>query len=917
MKSRSSLKGPWLTGSVALALILAGCSTTQNRQDAGADGNSPAVKKTRKRRRSKAPAKTPAKAPAKKAAKKATPTKTPSETPAKTRNTKPKSPPPPPPGDQGGGNKRLEDIARLASLKDQERKALAEHYYKTAKGRYDQLQYREAAADLEIAVKANPESAKIRKFYDKVLWILGDRRGEVYDMARELAETRQAAILQAQIEVDRLYREGELLASKEKYNSAIERFERVLETVRWFPYNISRDELRAKADQAIKTASRNRDEQLRKIRLLKQQAAIEAARAEKAQSLQYINARLKALYRKALEAFKAERYAKVEELTTEILDSRPTDLQASRLRTAAIELRHRKANQEIYYDKVEHFRRQIEWIDETAIPYQSIFEFPGKNEWAEIAKRDVPLRFKEKTSSPKTEAINRRLSSQRVTLNFDGTSFDDALNFLRDITGLNIVVSNDARDLIDSDSLEVSLRLKDISLKNALELILATNSDLIYTIRDGVILITTKDGQQTELFLEFYEVSDIINNVPDYPAPELGLSQQQGGGGGGGGAGGGAGGVLSFDDDEGEEGGGVGVTGEKLLELGEKIAGESDEGSMEISGGILIVRKPAVVHRKIIKLLEALRKTVGIMVTVEARFVSVQDNFLEQIGVDLAGLDDPNQAGNAAPVTIPNARGTGTVGSTAGFQYTDSQGQFNFRSSMINLLSNTIGNGAGNPFNLVSNGGGAFQYNIVTDQYQIQAILEAVKKKQKARMVSAPRVTVFNGQRAHLLSITQRAYIQDVEVNQTGVIPVLNPVIGILNTGSILDVRPTVSYDRKYVMLEVRPTLAQQGGTRFSVVTLAGANTSIPIELPTIVISKIRTSVTVPDGGTVLIGGMKDLQTQYDETLTPMLGKVPVIKNLFRRQGRSSLKRSLIVLLRAKITILREEEKRKFGTGNG
>ena len=41
-----------------------------------------------------------------------------------------------------------------------------------------------------------------------------------------------------------------------------------------------------------------------------------------------------------------------------------------------------------------------------------------------------------------------------------------------------------------------------------------------------------------------------------------------------------------------------------------------------------------------------------------------------------------------------------------------------------------------------------------------------------------------------MLSIAQGAYIKDVEVNQTGVIPVLNPVIGILNSGSILEARP-------------------------------------------------------------------------------------------------------------------------------
>lgn len=900
MKFRSINKGPAFLSAMTAAVLLVGCSNTPERREPSAASKS-ARKSTvgsdnkSEKTASTSKAKTDKKLAAKKSESKST------------RGTRPAGPPDDIPGvGRGTGGKGLEDLARLGSLKDQERKALAEHYYKTGKALFDQLRYRDAAANLSVAVQADKENAEARKLYEKTLWILGDRRGETYDMARELADTRIVAIKQAQIEVERLFREGELLSSKEKYNSAIERFERVLEAIRWFPYNIERDNLKKRAQDSIQSARKSRDKQIRRFRQLKQQAAIEAAKAEKAQSLRYINARLKALYRRALEAFRNERYKKVEQLCDEILDARPTDLQASRLRTAAIELRHRKREKDIFYDKVEHLRRQIEWIDESAVPYQSIFRFPGKSEWLEIAKRDIAIKdFLRKEDDVEAVKINRRLASQRVDLNFDSTPFTDCINFLRDITGLNFVIANAANDIVSGDDLEVSLRLKSISLKNALQLILSVNPELVYTIRDGVIVITTKEGNKAELFLEFYEVSDIINKVPDYPAPELGLRQNNGGGGGGGGAGGGAGGVLNFDDEEEGEGTGVGVGAEKLLELVEKVGGESeDEGSAEISGGILIVRKPAAVHKKIIQLLEALRKTVGIMVTVESRFVEVQDNFLEQIGVDITGL----------PQNIFGPRGTAFAASSAGFNFIDAQGQTNVRANMINLLSNTIGNGAGNPFNIVSSGGGAFQYNVLTDQFQLEAILEAVKKKQKARMVSSPRVTVFNGQRAHLLSINQRAYIQDVEVNQTGVIPVLNPVIGILNTGSILDVRPTVSYDRKYVMLEVRPTLASQTGTRSSIVTLAGGNTSIPIELPTIVVQKIRTSVTVPDGGTVLIGGMKDLQSQYNETYVPILGRVPMIKNLFRRQGSAALKRSGIVLLKAKITILREEEKRKFGT---
>ena len=840
----------------------------------------------------------------------------PGQTEAPRANARPKGPPDdaPPARQGGGGGGPLEDLARLENLKEQERKAIAENYYKTGKKLFDQLQYREAASNLEVSVKADPENAEARKLLDKTLWILGDRRGEVADMAREMAEARIVGIKQAQIEVERLFREGDLLMEKEQFGAAIERFERVTEAIRWFPYNVDRGDLMKRAKDSITQAKEARKAQAARHRAALQQAALEEAKAQKAQSLQYRNARLQSLYRRALEAVKSERYVETEELCDRILETQPSNLQAAKLREIAIERRHAEERQRIFVEKVEHLKRQIEAVEESAVPYQTIFEYPEREVWMEIAKRELPIKdFFRRAVSPEVQSINRRLASQKVDLNFDQTPFADCIEFLRGITGLNFVISNNARDTIENDGTTVSLKLKSISLKNALKLILDTSSELTYVIKEGVVLITTTEDTGENLFLEFYEVSDIIKSPPDYPAPPLGLQDP-----GAGGNGTGPSIDLFQDDDEEPDSRGTGVGEEKLAELVGRVAGEDDEGSIEISGGVLVVRKSAAVHQKIIKLLTALRKTVGIMVTVESRFVEIQDNFLEQIGVDFT--DPLGLANGALPAVIQGPRGAPTGAVNAGGTFTDAQGQFNLRASVINLLSNTIGNTSTNPFNLSTNGGGAFQYNVMTDQYQLEAIVEAVKKRQKARQVSSPRLTVFNGQRAHLLAVTQRAYISDVELNQTGVVPVLNPVIGILNTGSILDVRPTVSHDRRYINLELRPTLAQQTATRTVVVNLsapapgAPPRTVVPIELPTITVQKIRTNVTVPDGGTVLIGGLKNLQEQYDQTLTPILGKIPVVRNLFRRQGFADLKRSNVVLIKAKITILREEESRRFGT---
>jgi general secretion pathway protein D len=816
----------------------------------------------------------------------------------------------PPPGPDGLGGP-LGDFARERSLEEQEKKALAENYHKTGRNLFQELRYREAASHLERAVALDPDNLEAVQLRDRCRWILGDRKAEYSDTVRELVDRRMARIQQARFEMERIMTEGEMLMERQRYEAAEQRFERVLEAVRWFPYDIDREGIRAQAEARIAAARRLAKEQERRRLQMLQEAARQAAEHEKANIRRFREATIKSLLQDAKEAMRASKYDKVRRLCGDILRQQPGHPEATRMVKLSNDLELRERQVTDFRDRVEAWRRQMEWIEESAVPYQAIFRFPVREEWMEIESRNLPITelLARKQESQDVIEINQRLDSQQITLSFDETPFEEAIDFLRDITGLNYVISADARDLIENEEVTVSLRLKDISLKNALNLILASNESLSWRIEDGVIKIGTEEDSVPELELEFYDVNEIVSTPPDYPAPELGLSLA-GGAGGGGGA---TGGVLSFDDED--EEGGTGVDADKLIELIESKLGEDEEeGSVEFSGGILIVRKPLSAHRKIIKLLEALRRTVGIMVTVESRFIQVQDNFLEHIGIDIVNQPGtPPQApvDTFGQINLPRGTNGGPQNVQVGYNYTDAQGQANYRGAIVNALSSLAP--AGLPFNISPNGGIAIQYNFL-DDFQLQAILQAVRKTQKARLVNAPRLTVFNGQRSHILNINQRAYIQDVEVNQTGVIPVLNPVIGILNTGAILEVRPTVSHDRRYVTLEVKPTLATELPPRIPApVTLAGGFTTIPIELPVITIQKLRSVVTVPDGGTVLLGGLKNYDEYDAQSGVPFLMKIPILNNLFRRQAFQKLRASLVVLLKADITIIREEEQRIFG----
>ncbi len=118
--------------------------------------------------------------------------------------------------------------------------------------------------------------------------------------------------------------------------------------------------------------------------------------------------------------------------------------------------------------------------------------------------------------------VRRTLAGRKVTVNFDKTPFEECVDFLRDVTELNIVVSKGARELL-KDKL-VTLRLRNIRLKSCLELLLQqADPDLRYGVRHGVLTIGLKDEWRRAMRLEIYFVGDLIHQPPDFPAPRVGL----------------------------------------------------------------------------------------------------------------------------------------------------------------------------------------------------------------------------------------------------------------------------------------------------------------------------------------------------------------------------------------------------------
>ena len=113
---------------------------------------------------------------------------------------------------------------------------------------------------------------------------------------------------------------------------------------------------------------------------------------------------------------------------------------------------------------------------------------------------------------------------------------------------------------------------------------------------------------------------------------------------------------------------------------------------------------------------------------------------------------------------------------------------------------------------------------------------------------------------------------------------------------------------RRFITLELRPTIALLRRPIREVVTTLGSQNSVTIQLPEVDYQRVRTSIPMPDGGTVLLGGMKISDRQDMASGVPILNKIPLVSFFFDRQGHYISNRKLLILLKASIVIPSEHE---------
>ncbi|UCF00373.1 MAG: type II and III secretion system protein, partial [Planctomycetota bacterium] len=527
-----------------------------------------------------------------------------------------------------------------------------------------------------------------------------------------------------------------------------------------------------------------------------------------------------------------------------------------------------------------------------------------------------------------------------------------------------------------------------------------------YVVENGVITIATLEALPSPLVTLVYDVTDLLGRPADYYAqsPEEVTADVE------------MAGAEGFEIEE-------ELDREQMAELAvlraealvTLIQETVEPDSWYVTGGEgtiiihenkkLIVLQTRKVHNEIDKLLGELRKALGHQVAIEARFLLVGENFLEDIGLDLniyrsplgaletIWLEDPewlegigkaifpDNPGFALPTDpcfiayapyladwagwfpgynpltdgypIPYTEGNPDFGpdpkwgddpnapiillnplreifrtpvpdtGIPGQEFILDEDKFRFfqqhrqhtwpedtevPGSWGSLLRSAAGYGE---FAGLEMGIGG----MILDTLQVDLLLRATQAHRDATFLNAPRVSVLSGESATLRVQKIMWYPTDFEfdieeIGELGdILWTLEFEDAAVITGSILNITPTITPDKKNILLNIVTELRDFLGWEQHAVL--GPQTSLgrgawTIVYPTTELSRVETRVSVPDGGTLLLGGHKLTAEVELESGVPVLSKIPIIGRAFSNRSKVKDQRILLILVQPKI-ILREE----------
>ncbi|MCK5012250.1 MAG: type IV pilus secretin PilQ [Candidatus Omnitrophica bacterium] len=165
-----------------------------------------------------------------------------------------------------------------------------------------------------------------------------------------------------------------------------------------------------------------------------------------------------------------------------------------------------------------------------------------------------------------------------------------------------------------------------------------------------------------------------------------------------------------------------------------------------------------------------------------------------------------------------------------------------------------------------------------------QAVLELLKSRTDTNILSNPKIVTLDNKPAHIQVGTEYPIPSFGANSETGQLQTTG--IEYQNIGINFQVTPHVN-NAGFVTLELQPEVS----------TFAGEQSFQGINVPLIGTESVKTSVMVKDGDTLVIAGL--ITDELTDTMkkVPFFGDIPVLGLIFRKSGKTIIKKDLIIFI--------------------
>ena len=436
---------------------------------------------------------------------------------------------------------------------------------------------------------------------------------------------------------------------------------------------------------------------------------------------------------------------------------------------------------------------------------------------------------------------------EKLSLNFQNIDVRSLLQVIADFTNFNIVTSDTVQG-------NLTLRLKDVPWDQALDIILQAKS--LGMKRSGNVLqIAPKEELAAKEKAEL-EAQAAIRDLEPMRTQSFQLNYSKA-----------ADIATQLTSSGGSGGGGAGATGTRgLLSARGSVIAEPRTNQIFVSD---IPSRLIQVEEMIAKLDVAVRQ-----VLIEARIVEATDTFGKSLGVKLGGGDLRGIRGGDAGYSVGGGNrialggNYNAIGATTGAF--ESSALTSLTSQMVNLPASGLGGVSPTSFaiSLFSSAANRF----------LNLEISALEADGKGRVVSSPRVVTADQTKALIEQGTEFPYQQATSSGAT-----------------------SIAFRKAVLKLEVTPQITPEGNIILDL-DVNKDSPGTPVEGGMSINTKrVRTQVLVENGGTVVIGGIFELNERESENKVPLLGDIPVVGNLFKNRVKQAEKQEMLVFITPKM----------------